>query len=317
MKPTFKSTLSLEEFSEKTTVHGLPKILSNESSVSKCVWLILFSGATAVFLIQSITLLSVYFSYPIQTVLGTERLDEFPSVTICNLRHIDPLINFLFLKSVTGDLPDDCGSASQLNETDKFLCYLKKKYEKQLNTYDFLRVPYDNIEKLWKKLSKEGSLPSLLKRKRNENFILSSFRSALGCRATFASNVLKSKLSNPEDFGFEFDHFIVKCRYGSRSCADIIEEKCRVSSDNDTWCFKRNQIGFKQVYDPNHYNCYTFNPTQFLTESMDIGSDDKVPPPMTGFQSGLDIVLLADGLYLPDTENLPSLLGLQVLFYSF
>ena len=95
LKVTSKSTVSLHEFSEQTTVHGLPKILSNDSTASKCVWLILFAGAIALFLIQGITLLSDYFKYPTRTVLGTERLKEFPSVTLCNLRHIDLVLHLL------------------------------------------------------------------------------------------------------------------------------------------------------------------------------------------------------------------------------
>ena len=259
--------MSLQDFSAQTTVHGLPKILSNDSVASKCIWLVLFSGATALFLIQGITLLSDYFKYPTRTVLGTDTLKEFPSVTLCNLRHIDPVLNLLFAKSLTGKLPKVCDSKKNKSQEDRFLCHLKHKYKRQLKTYDFLRIAYKNIQGWKQNPASCKILWDILQKLRNKDFMISAISTALGSRATFAANVLKSRLSKPEDFGFEFDHFFVNCRYGSNECAVPQKVECSGQNDNDTWCFKRNQVGFKRLYETNHFNCYTFNPAEFLVET--------------------------------------------------
>ena len=311
-KAKLKSVVSLKEFSEQTTVHGLPKILSNDSSVSKCIWLVLFSGATALFMIQGITLLSDYFKHPTRTVLETERLKEFPSVTLCNLRHIDPVLNLLLTKYVTRKIPNSCETNNPKSADDQYLCYLKEKYERQLKTYDLLRIPYKNAQKIKQNYEKEIFFRDILQGTQNPNFMVSAISSDMESRATFAANVLKSRISNPEDFGFEFDHFIIKCKFGSKECAVPELKPCHIDN-NGTWYFKRNQMGFKRVYESNHYNCYTFNPSEFLMESMRLESRDLIPEPMIGIHGGLDLVLLADGVYLPnESDGAPDLIGLQV-----
>ena len=306
-----KSAVSLKEFSEQTTVHGLPKILSNDCPISKCIWLVLFSVATALFMVQGMTLLYDYFKYPTSTVLDTERLKEFPSVTVCNLRHIDPVLNLLLTKHVTRKLPQKCEPKYYKSYDEKYLCHLKKAYGRQLRTYDLLRVPYENTKRIQNDYKDRMLFKDILQGTEDSDFFVTTIAAEVNSRATFAANVLKSELSNPEEFGFDFDHFIVKCRFGSKECAAAEEKPCNV--DNNSTCFRRNQSGFKRIYNTNHYNCFTFNPTEFLKENMKLESGDSIPEPMSGIYAGLDLVLLADGMYVPQANNsIPNLVGLQV-----
>ncbi len=307
MKSISNSKLNLQEFSEHTTVHGLPKILSNESTLSKTVWLLLFLCATGLFLLQAITLLDTYFDRPVQTVLKAESLKEFPSVTVCSLRNIDPVLNFLFVKSSLGELPSDCRSPG--NDDDGYLCFMVDKYKQELEVYNKLRTPYNNVAKI--KSDPALDAPLYHHFDRNE-YLVTALNNYLGSRVTFAANVLHSNLISPTKMGFDFDHFMMKCRFGSHSCASmLLDDDCGLQRyvNQTKGCTIRDREGFRQLYDPRTYNCYTFNTTQFLMRQYKASSVDELPPPMTGPESGFDFAVLADGMYAPTRNDSDTKLG--------
>jgi hypothetical protein len=56
--------LILNNFAERTTVHGVPKAIKSQTIHGKVFWSAVFVGAAIMFTVQFVTLLSKYYSFP-------------------------------------------------------------------------------------------------------------------------------------------------------------------------------------------------------------------------------------------------------------
>ena len=80
----------VNEFADGTTAHGLPLVISSLNWWAKLFWFVAFFGFTAIFLMQGYNLLFEYFHFPYTTKvdLVTEKLLDFPAVTVCNMNRM-------------------------------------------------------------------------------------------------------------------------------------------------------------------------------------------------------------------------------------
>ena len=83
----------LENFADVTTVHGVPKIIKSRSNVARLFWVVICVGASSMFITQMTEVLTRYFRFDKKvTVEVVAEPVPFPSISICNMRNLDPHI---------------------------------------------------------------------------------------------------------------------------------------------------------------------------------------------------------------------------------
>ena len=95
------------DFADKTTFHGISRIIQSKSLKVKIFWIIVFVVAVMVFCFQTTALLLKYYQYPSKVNLRIEQFTtEFPAITVCNIRNFDFLLLYkldLLFKNITAD----------------------------------------------------------------------------------------------------------------------------------------------------------------------------------------------------------------------
>ncbi len=257
----------LSYFADHTSVHGWPRVLSNNNVQYKLLWLSLCLISTGMFLFQAFELLYNYFQFPTQTTVEVYGpIEQFPSITFCNLQHIDPVLHYLVVKQINGDLENVCDNKTGSHE--EFLCKLKKKYKPQIDTYNLLEKEYEYFSR--NKTNKPHNIKYFLEDLGyKSDFFINSVRAKYFNRETFAANILKTGLSKPSQFGISLENFINQCYYSIYDCTPK-------RSSPSPW--------FKLVNTSDHFNCYTFNPNVFLQEVAE--DKDARTQPIPGAQGG-------------------------------
>ena len=80
----------VKEFSMNTTMHGPPLVVSCQHWWAKLFWFAAFLGFTVIFFYQGYYLMFEFFHFPYTTKVDliTEKLLDFPAVTVCNLNRM-------------------------------------------------------------------------------------------------------------------------------------------------------------------------------------------------------------------------------------
>ena len=239
----------LSYFADHTSVHGWPRVLSNNKKFYKLFWLLLCLTSTGMFLFQAILLLEDYYEYPTQTTLEVSGpIEQFPSITFCNLQHIDPVLHYLVVNDLNGDKENSCNNKT--NSDDDLLCSLKGKYKSQIDTYKLLQKEYQYFDN--QRETRPNKIKAYLKEiGYTSDFLIDSVRAKFLNRQTFAANILKTRISKPSHFGISVENFINKCYYSIYECTPK-------RSSPSPW--------FTLINTSNHFNCYTFNPNVFEQE---------------------------------------------------
>ena len=141
----------LEEFSDTTTLHGIPRAIRGRSWPVRCFWVVVFVGAASMCGYQLSELLRRYYTYPVRVT--TKIMDSdmpFPDIYVCsmqpasmgNIERIavemtkENLTDFRTGKLKTGD-----------DSLDMYLSYvgrydlLRRKYKDD----DEMRLPLDDL----------------------------------------------------------------------------------------------------------------------------------------------------------------------------
>ncbi|XP_070574535.1 uncharacterized protein [Ptychodera flava] len=76
----------VKEFGNRTSCHGLPRILGAKSLIGRILWLIIFVGLCSLFFYQLHALVVLYlnFDVAVRIEMGTAKSLNFPAVTLCN-----------------------------------------------------------------------------------------------------------------------------------------------------------------------------------------------------------------------------------------
>ena len=81
-------SFQVKEWAERTSIHALPNIASNDNKIVKVIWvlfLIVFTGLN-IFFVSSTVLEFFEFKTDTLIVLEREAEFEFPTITFCNLQ---------------------------------------------------------------------------------------------------------------------------------------------------------------------------------------------------------------------------------------
>ncbi|XP_077980560.1 uncharacterized protein LOC144435805 [Glandiceps talaboti] len=81
----------VQEFSDNTTAHGIPRIINARQSLAKFLWFIVVAGSTGVFVWQSLVLVFDFFDWPVDVsieVITKSDGVEYPAVTVCNINRL-------------------------------------------------------------------------------------------------------------------------------------------------------------------------------------------------------------------------------------
>ena len=224
-----------------------PGGLAKKSTCYKIVWVLLFLVSIIMFIVQASILLEDYFSYPTQTTLASEDIAEFPAVTLCSLRHIDPVLTFLLIKAYKKELPETC------DNTDDMICALKEKYKEQLETYDLLVKSYEKMNET-KYMKWHGARSEMRNMGYTNDFVMKSAYVKFTNRVTFASNIERLNRSTISDFGVQFSHLFTRCFYSMYECAELLSTPCLSSQSNNELC------KVKFLYHPNIFPSFLYVP---------------------------------------------------------
>ncbi|CAH1772612.1 unnamed protein product [Owenia fusiformis] len=94
----------LSNFASSTTAHGCSQINQSQSSVAKCVWLLIFIGCTIGAIICITALLQKYFAFPTKDVIVLKTgAIAAPSISVCSLNPIPSS----FRTRLSGIAPDN------------------------------------------------------------------------------------------------------------------------------------------------------------------------------------------------------------------
>jgi len=77
----------LREFCSETTAHGFARLATASSVTERLIWLICLLAALTYTLIQGVSLISEYFSYPVDVKVKMKYVEdiEFPAIVVCNM----------------------------------------------------------------------------------------------------------------------------------------------------------------------------------------------------------------------------------------
>ena len=118
----------LENFANRTTMHGVPRIIHAESLHARIFWSIICIAAFGMFLWQCAILLNRYYSFPKKVnVEIIQRPVQFPSVTICNADHLN-LIMVDLLEKITSENHTELKEIKKL--TDPVQIRFRDAYQK-------------------------------------------------------------------------------------------------------------------------------------------------------------------------------------------
>ncbi len=82
-----------QRFAQGTTMHGISRAIQARSAVTRAFWLTVLGIAAATFFYQFAHLLLKYFSYPKKVTVEVSNTPvPFPSVSLCNMRHLDNMV---------------------------------------------------------------------------------------------------------------------------------------------------------------------------------------------------------------------------------
>ena len=173
----------LEKFARSTTMHGMPKIISSHSIFARIFWSLICVAAGAMFCTQISELLQKYFSFPKKvTVEIATGPQPFPSISVCNMRHLDVYtLNTLNRKFIEDDLP---------------MNHINKTNDSFINEYMALTARFSE---LWYRYQMTHTYV---------------FQEAFS-QATYVANIPEEIISTA---GVQIDQFIVKCNFGQHEC---------------------------------------------------------------------------------------------------
>jgi len=77
----------LREFCSETTAHGFGRLASATSAIERLIWLLCLLAALTYTLVQGFSLVSEYFSYPVDVKVEMKHAEdlEFPAIVVCNM----------------------------------------------------------------------------------------------------------------------------------------------------------------------------------------------------------------------------------------
>lgn len=80
---------TLYDLASQSNVHGISFLVGNKSLPIKVIWAAAFLGLFGFATYQLYTIMTLYYSYPVQTKVKVEfKPLPFPAVTICNMNTI-------------------------------------------------------------------------------------------------------------------------------------------------------------------------------------------------------------------------------------
>jgi len=85
-----KASDILLNFANRTSLHGVPKVIEARSAVSRCIWAVICITASLIFAVQISEVLRRFFSFPKKVTIEVVAIPvPFPAISLCNMRNLD------------------------------------------------------------------------------------------------------------------------------------------------------------------------------------------------------------------------------------
>jgi len=178
-----KASDILLKFANRTSLHGVPKVIEARSAVSRCIWAVICITASLIFAVQMTEVLRRFLSFPKKVTIEVVAIPvPFPAISMCNMRNLDfyvmNMLNDLFLA--------DEHPEHHINATDTFV----REYMRTVAYYSPLWYNYQ------------------------EQIPLSIFQEVFS-RTTFSANIPRDVISQA---AVQMEEFIVTCYFGGNNC---------------------------------------------------------------------------------------------------
>ena len=85
-----KASDILLKFANRTSLHGVPKVIEARSAVSRCIWAAICITASLIFAVQITEVLRRFLSFPKKVTIEVVAIPvPFPAISLCNMRNLD------------------------------------------------------------------------------------------------------------------------------------------------------------------------------------------------------------------------------------
>jgi len=179
-----KASDILLNFANRTTLHGVPKVIEARSAVSRCIWAVICITASLIFAVQISEVLRRFFSFPKKVTIEVVAIPvPFPAISLCNMRNLDfTVLNTLNRLFLADEFPQN-----HINATDNEFI---RQYMRTVARYGPLWYKYQ------------------------EDVPLYVFQEVFS-RTTFSANIPHDVIKQA---AVHIDDFIVTCYFGGNRC---------------------------------------------------------------------------------------------------
>lgn len=130
------NSLISKTFSDTISLPGLSRAVQTKSIIERFFWIIVFLSTTGMFTWQIVELFLRFSSYPKKVTVEVLPMKvEFPSISVCNMRHLDIKI----LNSLNGAFKSNKSLIEQLDDYDNPFI---RDYLRKTAVYATLFSPY-------------------------------------------------------------------------------------------------------------------------------------------------------------------------------
>jgi len=179
-----KASDILLKFANRTSLHGVPKVIEARSAVSRCIWSVICITASLIFAVQISEVLRRFLSFPKKVTIEVVAIPvPFPAISLCNMRNLD----FNVLNTLNRRFLADPYPQHHINATDNAFV---REYMRTVARYGPLWYSYQ------------------------EQLPLYVFQEVFS-RTTFSANIPHDVISQA---AVQIDDFIVTCYFGGNKC---------------------------------------------------------------------------------------------------
>jgi len=174
----------LLKFANRTSLHGVPKVIEARSPVSRCIWAVICITASLIFAVQISEVLRRFFNFPKKVTIEVVAIPvPFPAISLCNMRNLDfNVLNTLNRRFLADPFPEH-----HINATDNEFV---RQYMRTVALYGPLFYRYQ------------------------EQMPLYVFQEVFS-RTTFSANIPHDVIKQA---AVHTDDFIVTCYFGGNKC---------------------------------------------------------------------------------------------------
>ena len=177
-----KASDILLNFANRTSLHGVPKVIEARSAVSRCIWAVICVTASVIFAVQISEVLRRFLSFPKKVTIEVVAIPvPFPAISLCNMRNLD----FNLLNTVNHLFLTDPYPQHHINSSNAYV----REYMRTVARYGPLWYQY------------QEEIPEVFQ----EVF----------SRTTFSANIPHDVISQA---AVQIDDFIVTCYFGGNKC---------------------------------------------------------------------------------------------------